>query len=313
MTLKTSSRKKAGLPELARKEWRRNWQLYVIILLPLVYLVVFHFTPMAGAVLAFKDFNIKAGIFGSDWAGLKYFRQFFNSPQFKTLITNTLALSFSQLVFGFPMPILLALALNEVSSLRFKKTVQLVTYAPYFISTVVLVSLVYQFLDHRSGFISQALQQVGITGNLLGMSGAFRPVYVLSGIWQITGYNAILYIAALSSVDPSLYEAATVDGASRLQRIIHVDLPCIMPTIIVLLILESGKVMNIGFEKVFLMQNDMNLIKSEIISTYVYKIGLVNAQYSFSAAVGLFNSVVNAALVITVNRIAKRFGEVGLW
>ena len=299
MTLKTSSRKKAGLPELARKEWRRNWQLYVIILLPLVYLVVFHFTPMAGAVLAFKDFNIKAGIFGSDWAGLKYFRQFFNSPQFKTLITNTLALSFSQLVFGFPMPILLALALNEVSSLRFKK--------------VVLVSLVYQFLDPRSGFISQALQQVGITGNLLGMSGAFRPVYVLSGIWQITGYNAILYIAALSSVDPSLYEAATVDGASRLQRIIHVDLPCIMPTIIVLLILESGKVMNIGFEKVFLMQNDMNLIKSEIISTYVYKIGLVNAQYSFSAAVGLFNSVVNAALVITVNRIAKRFGEVGLW
>lgn len=311
--MKTSSRKKAGLPELARKEWRRNWQLYVIILLPLVYLVVFHFTPMAGAVLAFKDFNIKAGIFGSDWAGLKYFRQFFNSPQFKTLITNTLALSFSQLVFGFPMPILLALALNEVSSLRFKKTVQLVTYAPYFISTVVLVSLVYQFLDPRSGFISQALQQVGITGNLLGMSGAFRPVYVLSGIWQITGYNAILYIAALSSVDPSLYEAATVDGASRLQRIIHVDLPCIMPTIIVLLILESGKVMNIGFEKVFLMQNDMNLIKSEIISTYVYKIGLVNAQYSFSAAVGLFNSVVNAALVITVNRIAKRFGEVGLW
>lgn len=308
-----NNRKKTGPLQKVAKELRRNWQLYLIVLLPLIYLVVFHFTPMAGTVLAFKDFNIKAGIFGSDWAGLKYFKQFFNSPQFKTLITNTLSLSFSQLIFGFPMPILLALALNEVSSLRFKKTVQMVTYAPYFISTVVLVSLVYQFLDPRSGFISQALQQAGITGNLLGMSGAFRPVYVLSGIWQITGYNAILYIAALSSVDPSLYEAATVDGASRLQRIIHVDLPCIMPTIIVLLILESGKVMNIGFEKVFLMQNDMNLIKSEIISTYVYKIGLVNAQYSFSAAVGLFNSVVNAALVLTVNRVAKRFGEVGLW
>lgn len=269
---------------------------------------------MGGLVLAFKNYRIKAGIWGSPWAGVKYFKQFFNSPQFKTIITNTLSLSFMQLLIGFPFPIILALALNEVSSTRFKKTVQLITYAPYFISTVVLVALVMQLMDMRHGMIARILQALGIESkSYLGDPAMFRPIYVLSGVWQTTGYSAIIYIAALAGIDPQLYEAATVDGATRRQRIWHVDIPCLMPTIMVMLILEAGKIMNVGFEKVYLLQNDMNKVKSEIISTYVYKIGLLNNQISFSTAVELFNSVVNLVLVLTVNKIATKTSEVSLW
>jgi putative aldouronate transport system permease protein len=269
---------------------------------------------MVGALLAFKQYNVRLGLFGSPFAGLRYFKQFFNSPQAVRLVQNTLSLSLFQLVLGFPVPIILALALNEVSNKHFKKAVQTITFAPYFISVVVLVALVLQFMAPRSGFIALALQNMGLGGtNLLGDPDAFRPLYVFSSIWQTSGYSAILYIAALSGVDPSLYEAAVIDGASRFKRIISVDLPCIAPTIITLLILESGKIMSVGFEKAYLMQNDMNVTQAEIISTYVYKIGLVNNQVSFSTAVGLFNSVVNLVLILLVNRIAKKVSEVGLW
>lgn len=311
--MKKCRMKKNSIGVRVRKELKKNWQLYVIIALPVLYLIIFQFTPLLGNLLAFKDYKIKLGIFKSPWAGLKYFKQFFDSPQFHNLLSNTLLLSIGQLVLGFPLPIILALALNEAMSPKFKKVVQTVTFAPYFISTVVMVSLVMQFLDPHSGFLTKILENFGVKGNLLGMPSAFRPIYIISGIWQTTGYSAIIYIAALSSVDPNLYEAAAVDGATRFQRILHVNIPGILPTIVVMLILESGKIMNIGFEKVFLLQNDMNMINSEIISTYVYKIGLVKAQYSFSAAVGLFNSAVNAILVIIVNKIAKKFGEGGLW
>ncbi len=297
-----------------KMEFKKRWQLYVIILLPVVYIIIFHYIPMAGAVLAFKDFKIMDGIFGSPWAGFKYFDQFFKSPNFWLLIKNTLSISIYQLVAGFPMPIILAIALNEVSNLRFKKTVQLVTYAPYFISTVILVALVIQFLSPRIGLVNVIITALGGTEqNFMGNAEYFRTIYVLSGIWKVTGYNAIIYIAALSSIDPSLHEAATVDGASRLQKIIHVDIPGIMPTIIILLILEAGKIMSVGFERVYLMQNDLNLINSEIISTYVYKIGLLNAQFSYSTAVGLFNSVVNLILILSVNKLARRWGDLGLW
>lgn len=289
-------------------------QFYIILALPILYLVVFHYAPMLGAILAFKQYNIRLGVLGSPFVGFRYFKQFFNSPQAVRLIQNTLGLSLFQLILGFPVPIILALALNEVGSKPFKKLVQTITFAPYFISVVVLVALVLQFMAPRTGFMAIALQKIGFGDkNFLGDPNSFRPLYVLSGIWQTSGYNAILYIAALSGVDPSLYEAAIVDGASRFKRILAVDLPCIAPTIIVLLILESGRIMSVGFEKAYLMQNDMNITRAEIISTYVYKIGLINNQVSFSTAVGLFNSVVNLVLILTVNKIARKVSEVGLW
>ncbi len=305
--------KKSSVVIRIRKELKKNWQLYVIIGLPLLYLITFQFVPLLGNVMAFKNYRIKEGIWGSPWAGFKYFEQFFNSPQFKSILSNTLLLSFGQLILGFPLPIILALALNEALSPKFKKIVQTVSFAPYFISVVVMVSLVNLLLDPHVGLLAHWLSKIGIEGNLLGMPSAFRPIYILSGIWQTTGYSAIIYIAALSSIDPSLYEAASVDGATRFQRILHINIPGILPTIVVMLILESGKIMNIGFEKVFLLQNDMNMISSEIISTYVYKIGMVKAQYSFSTAIGLFNSAINATIVVIVNKIARKVGEGGLW
>ena len=294
---------------------RSNWQFHVFLLIPVIYTIMFHYIPLlGGGVLAFKDYSIRDGIFASPWVGFRYFNQFFSSPHFFRLIGNTLALSFWMLILGMPLPILLAIALNEVGNQRFKKFVQTLTYAPYFISTVIMVAMIFSFLDPRIGIINQLLQNIGIPAqNYMAYPSAFRPIYVLSGLWQFTGYNAIIYIAALSGIDPNLYEAAKVDGASRLKRILNVDLPCILPTIIVILILEAGKLMNVGFEKVFLMQNNLNLSVSEIISTYVYKMGLVNAQYSFSTAVGLFNSTVNLIIVLAVNKLASIIGERGIW
>lgn len=297
-----------------KKIIKKNWPLYAFLVLPLTYVVLFHYIPLAGAVIAVKDYSIRDGIFASPWIGFKYFLQFFNSPNFSTLITNTLALSVSMLIVGFPMPIFLAIALNEIGNQRYKKFVQTITYAPYFISTVVLVAIVMQFLDPRIGIINQIGQMFGGTAkDFMGDPKAFRIIYVLSGVWQMTGYNAIIYIAALSSVDPSLAESATVDGASKLQKIINIDIPSIFPTIIILLVLEAGRLMSVSFEKVYLMQNNLNLIKSEIISTYVYKIGIINAQYSYSTAIGLFNSVVNLIIIVLVNKAAQRMGQRGIW
>ncbi|MEV4363908.1 ABC transporter permease [Nonomuraea sp. NPDC004186] len=298
----------------ARRSFRRYWQLYLLIVVPLAYFVIFKYIPMTNAVIAFKDYSVVDGIWGSEWVGLKHFSAFFANPVFWKLVENTFLLSVYFLLAGFPIPIILALALNEVRLRAFKRTVQLVTYAPYFISTVVVVSMVILILSPRIGLMDRAFGFFGVDApDLLGDADYFRHIYVWSDIWQTAGYSAVVYMAALSGIDPSLYEAARVDGATRLQKIVHVDIPGLMPTAIIILILGVGNIMAVGFEKAFLLQNPLNLGNSEIIATYVYKVGLLNADFSQATAVGLFNSLINLALLIGVNFIAKRVSGSGLW
>jgi putative aldouronate transport system permease protein len=292
----------------------RHWQLYVIMLVPLAYILIFNYLPMYGIQLAFKRFSPSKGIAGSSWVGLRYFQSFFTSPSSLQIIWNTLSVSIYSLVVGFFFPIFLAVCLNESRSKRFKKTAQMITYAPYFISTVVMVGMIMQALDPRMGMISKLIEICGGgSTNLMGEPKAFQSIYVWSGLWQSIGYSAIIYLAALAGVSPELQEAAIIDGCNRAQRIWNVDLPSIMPTIIIMLIMSFGFVMSVGFEKVFLMQNDMNLSTSEIISTYTYKVGVVNANFGYATAVGLFNSVVNVILLLSANGIAKKAGQPGLW
>lgn len=297
--------------------WRKimkNWELYLFLLPTLIYIIVFKYLPMYGVTIAFKNFNPALGIQGSPWVGLRHFERFFNSYQFHDLLRNTLALSVFQLVASFPMPIIVALMLNQVRHKRYKKVVQTVIYAPHFISTVVLAGIMFVFLSPSSGIVNKAIELLG--GEpvfFMARPEWFRPLYVLSGIWQGTGFGTIVYLAALTSVPPELHEAAIVDGATKLQRIRYIDIPSIIPTAVILLILEMGNIMNIGFEKAYLMQTSLNVTASEIIPTYVYKVGLLQAQWSFSAAVGLFNAVINFILLITVNRIAKSLSNTSLW
>ncbi|MET7337703.1 ABC transporter permease subunit [Nonomuraea sp. NPDC005650] len=298
----------------AARSFRRHWQLYLLLLIPLGYFVVFKYVPMVNAVIAFKDYSVIDGIWGSPWAGPKHFLAFFDNPVFWTLVRNTFLLSAYFLIASFPIPIILALALNEVRRGLFQRTVQLVTYAPYFISTVVVVSMTILILSPSIGLVNDAIGLFGISSvDFLGDPDYFRHIYVWSDVWQTAGYSAVVYMAALSGIDPGLYEAARVDGANRLQKIIHVDLPGIMPTAAIVLILGVGNIMAIGFEKAFLLQNPLNLSQSEIIATYVYKTGLLNADFSLATAVGLFNSVVNLGLLVAVNFVAKRVSGSGLW
>ena len=293
---------------------RKSWRLWVIISLPLAWLLLFRYQPMYGAQIAFRNFSIIDGIIGSPWVGLANFRRFFDSYQFARIISNTIGLSLFHFFAGFPLPIILAISLNEATSRRLRKTVQMVTYAPHFISTVVMVAIIMQFLDPRIGIITKLVRSLGFeAGNIMGNAGLFKTIYVVSDLWQQTGYGSIIYLAALSSIDPTLHEAAIVDGANRWQRIRHIDVPGILPTSVILLILRMGQIMNVGFEKVFLLQNPLNLRTSEVIATYVYKVGLIQADFAFSSAVGLFNSVINMALLLIVNRIARRLGETSLW
>jgi putative aldouronate transport system permease protein len=293
---------------------KKNWQLYLIILPSLVYLIIFKYIPMAGVQIAFKNYMVTRGIWGSDWIGFKHFVDFFHLPIFWRVIKNTSLLSLYSLLIGFPAPIILALALNELKNGIFKRTVQLVTFAPYFISTVIMVSIIMLFLSPQLGFVNLLADKFGFPAeNIMSKPEYFKTVYVLSDVWQFTGYASVIYIAALAGVDPHLYEAAKVDGASRFQRMIHIDLPSLMPTAVILLILNAGQIMNVGFEKVYLMQNAINVGASEVISTYVYKMGLVGANFSFSAAVGLFNSIVNLLLLIVVNYVARKNSETSLW
>jgi putative aldouronate transport system permease protein len=296
------------------KKLKRSWQLYLILLIPLIWVITFCYVPMYGVVLAFKRFQISEGILGSPWIGLEMFRQFFSAPSSLTIIGNTIIISLYTLAASFPIPIILAVALNEVGSIHFKKTVQMVTYAPYFISTVVMVGLVMQMLDTRNGIINRIITIFGGSGiDFFSKPNLFTSIYVWSGVWQNTGFYAVIYIAALAGVSKELQEAAVVDGASRCSRIWHVDIPCIMPTIIILLILNIGQIMNVGFEKIYLMQNSLNLSASEVISTYVYKVGLINSDYSFSTAVGLFNSVINLIMLLLANTAARKFSDSSLW
>ena len=292
----------------------KRYELYLFVLPALVYFVIFRYYPMYGVQIAFRDFSGSKGFLGSPWVGLKHFRRFFNSFQFWIVLRNTLGLSLYQLIAGFPIPIMLALSLNQVPRQRFKKVVQTVTYAPHFISVVTLVGMVLIFLSPSSGLIPKIIALFGIeTPLLMGRPEWFKTIYVLSGIWQNVGWSAIIYLAALAGISPELHEAAIVDGATKLQRIRHIDIPGIMPTAVVLLILNMGQIMSVGFEKAFLMQNNANLDSSEIIATYVYKVGLLGGQYSFSTAVGLFNSVINLVLVVAVNRLARSLSGTSLW
>ena len=299
-----------------RRGLKMNWELYLILAVPVIWLLVFHYYPMYGVQIAFKKFSASKGIIGSPWVGFNYFTKFFNSFNFKQVVTNTLAISVYDLIFGFPFPIILALLLNNCLRPAYKKFAQIVTYMPYFISTVVMVGIIIQFTSPKVGVVNYFITALGYTEiDFMGIPSYFRHIYVWTNIWQGTGWNAIIYLSALAAIDPGLHEAALVDGASRFKRMIHIDLPGILPTITILLTLRMGAIMNIGFEKAFLMQNPLNLRASEIISTFVYKTGLASAapDFSYAAAIGLFNSVINLALITSVNYINRRINEISLW
>lgn len=301
---------------LAGKKLFVNWELYLFLVPAVAYLAIFCYGPMYGAVIAFKDFKPYLGILGSPFAGVKHFARFFSMPMFPTLMRNTLTLSLYSLLAGFPLPIVLALLINASDLKRFKKTVQTVTYAPHFISTVIVVGMINVLFSPSTGIVSNMLNRLGLISgplDLLTDERAFAHLYVWSGVWQNMGWGSIIYLGALSGVDYAQHEAAIVDGANRLQRIIHIDLPAILPTIVILLILDCGKIMNVGFEKVFLMQNSLNLTRSEIINTYVYKIGITEGQFSLSTAIGLFNSAVNFLMILLVNTLVRKIGQESLW
>jgi len=308
---------KAGMGKRARKvakEILMQWQLYVLLLLPVVYLIIFKYLPMYGVQIAFRDFNPALGFTASPWVGMKHLLNFFHSNYFWRLVSNTLLLGFFSLVVSFPCPIILGISINEARSKTFGKAVQMVTYAPYFISTVILVSMVMQILAVRGGLFNSMRALFGMDPvNLMADPGMFRVIYILSGIWQGTGYGAVIYIAALANVNPELYEAAEIDGATIMQKIINIDIPSIMPVAIMLLIMSCGSIINVGYEKVLLMQNKLNMETADVISTYVYRMGITSAQYSYSSAIGLFNSVVSIILLLTVNWVSGKVGETSLF
>ncbi len=295
---------------------RKYWPYYVLLLPALAYFIIFCYGPMYGVQIAFKDFKIKRGFAASPWADpwYKYFRQFFESYYAWNIIRNTLVLSVYSLVCGFPIPVILALSMDEMKNQRLKKTVQTITYAPNFIAVVVMCGMILTFTSQTGGLINNFIQKLGGTPvPFMYKANLFPHIYVWTGIWQSMGWSSVIYFAALSGIDPQLLEAATLDGASRFQKIVHVKLPSVMPIMIIQLILNTGSLLNVGYEKVYLLQNSLNLDTSEIISTYVYKRGLVDAQYSFSTAVGLAQSIVSFVMVAIVNTVANRVSETSLW
>ena len=315
-TYQTSESPLAAPRKAVWPQIRKNAQLYVLIALPVVFIIIFHYVPMYGAQIAFKNFRLTSGIIGSPWVGFVHFERFFKSYEFGRVLGNTIGISVYSLLAGFPFPIILALSLNSIKNQPFKKTIQMVTYAPHFISTVVIVGILLQILGPRNGIVNNLLELFGQERiYFLGQPGYFKHIYVWSGVWQNVGFGSIIYLAVLSSIDPQLHEAAIVDGATRFQRIWHIDIPGILPTAIILLILNTGRILNVGFEKVLLLQTPLNLSSSEVISTYVYKVGLASEipSYSYSAAIGLFQSVVGLILLILVNQAAKRLGQSSLW
>jgi putative aldouronate transport system permease protein len=294
--------------------FKRDHQLWIMIFPAIVVIFIFNYIPMYGIQLAFRDYDFSKGLTGGAWRGLFYFRQFFESYMFTDLMKNTVAISLATVILSFPAPIILALLINQVRWKRAKKTLQTTVYLPHFISIVVMVGLLNVLLSPNSGVIGHILSSIGLGDvNLLGSTRTFVPVYVLSEIWQHCGWNSIIYLAALSTVDPQLYDSSKIDGASRWQTIKHVDIPALIPTIIILFVLSMGSVLSTGFEKVFLMQNALNLPVSEVIATYVYKIGIISNQFSYSAAIGLFNTVINFVFLYAMNMIARKSSDISLW
>ncbi|WP_299089320.1 sugar ABC transporter permease [uncultured Metabacillus sp.] len=285
-----------------------------MILPAIIIIFVFNYIPMYGIQLAFREFDFTKGLTGGEWVGLKYFQQFIESHMFTDLLKNTISISLATIIVGFPAPIILALLINQIKWKRGKKILQTTVYLPHFISIVVLVGLLNVLLSPNTGIVGHLMGALGLGDvNLLASTNTFIPVYVLSDIWQHVGWNSIIYLAALASVDPQLYDSAKIDGANRWQIIRNVEIPAIIPTIIILLILNMGSIISTGFEKIFLMQNPLNLPVSEVIETYVYKIGIISSQFSYAAAIGLFNTLINFALLVMVNYIAKRLSNISLW
>lgn len=297
--------------------WKKIWQkrgLYLLVLPMLVFFAIFHFSPLWGLQIAFKNYRPVLGIDGSEWVGLKYFDKFIHSYSFGMLMKNTLVLSLYSLLVNFPVAIFLALVIQYIQSKNFRKVTQVATYAPHFISTVVLTGMLFVFFAPSSGIFNNMIVAIGGKAvDFMGSAEAFPHLYVWSGVWQNAGWNSIIYIAALTSVSPELHEAAIVDGATKFQRVLHIDLPSILPTAIIMLIMDCGRIMSLGYEKALLMQTSSNLRASQIISTHVYEIGIAGSQYSYSAAIGLFNNLINCALLILVNRISKKISGSSLW
>lgn len=290
----------------------KYWQLYLLLLPALIYIIIFCYGPMYGIIIAFKDYKVKLGYWGSEWVGLKHFIRFVTYPEFWKLIKNTLSISLYSLA-TFPCAVILALLINEIQNNRFKKTVQMVTYAPHFLSTVVLCGMVTLFVG-REGMLGRLYEMLtGQQENLLYIPEFFSSIYVWSGVWQSTGWGTIIYLSALSGVSQDLIESAKIDGATRLQVIKYVNIPCILPTIVIMFIMNTGSVLSVGFEKIFLLQNDLNMETSRVISTYTYDIGILGGQLSYSTAIGLFNNVVNVVVILLANRFAKKISGIGIW
>ncbi|MFS0725400.1 ABC transporter permease [Paenibacillus sp. 1P07SE] len=295
------------------KKMKRNWQLYLLLLPTIAYFIVMEYLPMYGLQIAFKNYYPSKGFAGSEWVGWEHFIRFFNSYQFWDILLNTVILSLYELL-TFPIPVAMALLLNQLISSRYKRIVQTVTYAPHFISTVVLAGMMYLFLSPQTGLLNRILSM--FTGNtiyFLGEAAWFKSIFVWSGVWQNMGWGMIIYLAALTAINPELHEAAVMDGANKFRRIWHIDLPGIMPTVMILFILNIGNLMTLGFEKAYLLQNPLNIASSEIIQTYVYKRGLAGGDFSYASAIGLFNSVINFLLLVLVNSLARRMKQTSLW
>lgn len=306
----TTQNKKRGILYWGRKQW----QLYIMILPAVLYLILFVYKPMGGLVIAFQDYSLRKGIQGSEWVGFDNFFRLFRSYWFPVILKNTLSLSMLSLILGFPVPIIFALAANEIGSESRKRFIQTISYAPHFISTVVVCGMLTVFMSPENGIFNIILGKLGIEPiAFLQYPSMFKWVYVLSGIWQSFGWSAIIYIAALSGVDKSLIEAARIDGANRMQIIRYINFPVLIPTIVIMFILRSGQLLSVGYEKVYLLQNTANLSASEVISTYVYKVGMGQADFGFSTATGLFNNVVNCIILVIVNRFSKKVSGSGLF
>lgn len=295
-------------------EMKKRWQLYLLLLPALIYLLGFVYKPMYGIIIAFKDYSFRAGIWGSKWIGFDNFERLFDSYWFPVALKNTLIISFTDLVVGFPFSIIFALAVNEIGKYRFARITQTVSYAPHFISTVVMCGMLTMFLNPEYGVINHLLEMIGVDPiYFLADPKKFVWIYVISGIWQGMGYGAIVYFAALAGVDTSLEEAARIDGANRFQVVRYVKFPVIVPTIIIMFILRCGNVLNVGYEKVYLLQNGLNLSASEVLTTLTYKVGLEHSDFSYSTAASLFNNVINGLLLIMVNKISRKLSDTSLW
>lgn len=315
MKKKTNGAVSQPLSFRVRRYLAHNWQLWVMLFPAMLYILIFCYVPMYGIQLAFRDYDFTKGLTGGDWAGFKYFRQYFESPMFFTTLRNTFIIAFTSIVVGFPAPIILAMIINQIRNKAWKRVVQTTVYIPYFISVVVLVSMINIMFQNNGGVLGNLVKDLHLVSqstNIVGDAKTFVPLYVLSGVWQSMGWNSIIFLAALSSVDTQLYDACKIDGANRWQTMINIDFPAILPTIMIILIMNMGNVLNVAFDKVYLMQNSLNLGISQVISTYVYSVGIKSSQFSFGTAVGLFNTVINFVFLLLTNWLSKKSTGTGL-